>query len=292
MNKILLIVVIIIFICFIYISYMYANTPTTPKKIIVFDMDETLGCFVQLGVFIHILESHIHRKINPQEFNIFMDMFPLYQRPNIITILQYLKKKKQQGICNNIYIYTNNQGPKEWALFIKQYFEYKLNYPLFDKVIHAYKANNIQVEKNRTTHNKTIGDFFKCTNVTKNAQICFLDDQYHPYMLNPNVYYLHLNEYEHYYEPTYMFEKFKEEFQLSNMYISYLQNSDQSVYLDFKDKKKHMDLSKEKKISIKILNELKYFIQYFGKPITRKSKYKQNYTRKKNAQRHPYKQIH
>ena len=76
---------------------MYANTPTTPKKIIVFDMDETLGCFVQLGVFIHILESHIHRKINPQEFNIFMDMFPLYQRPNIITILQYLKKKKQ---CN------------------------------------------------------------------------------------------------------------------------------------------------------------------------------------------------
>ena len=271
---------------------MYTITPLRPEKVIVFDMDETLGCFVQLGIFVTILENHIHRQITSQEFNIFMDMFPLYQRPNIITILQYLKKQKQQGNCNKIIIYTNNQGPKSWALLIKQYFEYKLNYSLFDKVIHAYKVNNIQVEKNRTTHNKTIKDFLNCTNLNKNTQICFLDDQYHPHMLNPNLYYLHLNEYQYYYEPTYMFKKFKEEFQLSDSYINYLQNSDQSLYLDFQENKKHMQLSNEKLISKKILQELRYFIRYFGKPITRKSKYKQCYTKKKNTQRHPYKQIH
>lgn len=271
---------------------MYANITTPSKKSIVFDMDETLGSFVQLGIFITILENHIHRQITSHEFNIFMDMFPLYQRPNIITILQYLKKQKQQGKCNKIFIYTNNQGPKSWALLIKQYFEYKLNYPLFDKVIHAYKVNNIQVEKNRTTHNKTVKDFFNCTNLNKNAQICFLDDQYHPHMLNPNLYYLHLNEYHYYYEPTYMFKQFKKEFQLSDIYINYLQNSNQSLYLDFQENKKHMQLSKEKLISKKILEELRYFIQYFGKSITRKSKYKQPYTKKKYTQRYPYKQIY
>ena len=133
---------------------------------------------------------------------------------------------------------------------------------------------------------------FHCTNLNKNAQICFLDDQYHPHMLHPNVYYLHLNEYHYFYEPTFIFQKFKEEFQLSDSYISYLQNSDQSLYLDFQENKNHMQLSKEKLISKKILQELNYFIQYFGKPLTRKAKYKQPYTRKKYTQRHPYKHIH
>ena len=127
MNSFVVILFIITLILLIYISYMYSKTPSKPKKVIVFDMDETLGSFVQLGIFIHILEEHIHRTVTSQEFNLFMDMFPLYQRPNIINILKYLKKEKQQGHCDKIYIYTNNQGPKSWALLIKQYFEDKIN---------------------------------------------------------------------------------------------------------------------------------------------------------------------
>ena len=69
MNNVILFIFIIILICFIYISYMYSKTPSKPKKCIVFDMDETLGSFVQLGIFIHILETHIHREITPQELN-------------------------------------------------------------------------------------------------------------------------------------------------------------------------------------------------------------------------------
>ncbi len=293
MNTFVVILFIITLILLIYISYMYSKTPSKPKKVIVFDMDETLGSFVQLGIFIHILEEHIHRTVTSQEFNLFMDMFPLYQRPNIINILKYLKKEKQQGHCDKIYIYTNNQGPKSWALLIKQYFEDKINYPLFDKVIHAYKVNNVQVEKHRTTHNKTISDFFKCTKLSKYTNICFLDDQYHHHMLHPNVYYLHLNEYKHLYDPNYMFDSFKQSFDLSDTYISYLKHNAESLYLDIDlyTNKHNTNKVYEKQIGSKMLHELKYFITSFNKPSTRKIKHKQQYTRK-NGHRYPYKHIH
>ena len=50
-------------------------------------------------------------------------------------------------------IYTNNQGPKSWAVKIKDYFHYKLSYNLFDRVIGAYKVNGKINEKSRNTKN-------------------------------------------------------------------------------------------------------------------------------------------
>ena len=75
------------------------------KKAIVFDMDETLGSFVQLGMFTSVIENNLHRKLTNEEFNIIMDLFPLYQRPNIIPILNYIKKKKQEQ--NEIDLHEN-----------------------------------------------------------------------------------------------------------------------------------------------------------------------------------------
>ncbi len=83
---------------------MYMNI-IKPKKAVVFDMDETLGCYLQFGLFIDILETQLQRDITTEEFNILMDLYPLYQRPNILSILNYLKKKKQDGSCDYIYIY-------------------------------------------------------------------------------------------------------------------------------------------------------------------------------------------
>jgi hypothetical protein len=94
-------------------------------------------------------------------------------------------------------IYTNNQGPKEWAILIKSYFEYKTGGVIFDKIIAAFKVNGKQIEFGRTTHNKTHQDFIKCTKVPKNSQICFLDDIYHPEMKNNNVYYINIKPYVH-----------------------------------------------------------------------------------------------
>jgi len=102
------------------------------NKIVVFDLDETLGQFEELGIFCDAIENYNKRKLNFDEFYTIMDTFPEFIRPNIIKILLYLKNKKQKGDCNKVMIYTNNQGPKEWAQNIKKYFEKKLRYNLFE----------------------------------------------------------------------------------------------------------------------------------------------------------------
>jgi hypothetical protein len=175
---------------------MQSHEKPRPLKIVVFDLDETLGYFVQFGIFWKILEEYKSPiKLTQCDFNFLLDLFPEFIRPNIYIILEFLKIKKKSGKCDNIMIYTNNQGPKEWAYLIKSYFEMKMNALLFDKIISAFKVNGEQIEFCRTTHNKTHGDFIKCTKVPENSQICFLDDMYHPEMKNDNVYYINIKPY-------------------------------------------------------------------------------------------------
>jgi len=172
-------------------SSIFSDT-TTPLKIVVFDLDETLGYFSEFGMF----WSAIGLKTQ-QEFNDTLDLYPEFIRPDIINVLLFLMQKKRTNHCNHIMIYTNNQGPKEWAILIKSYFEYKTGGVIFDKIIAAFKVNGKQIEFGRTTHNKTHQDFIKCTKVPKNSQICFLDDVYHPEMKNNNVYYINIKPYVH-----------------------------------------------------------------------------------------------
>jgi hypothetical protein len=285
----------IIIIVFLNLLTMYMSITKKHKKIVVFDMDETLGCFVQLGMFTEILEHNIKRKLTNEEFNILMDLFPLYQRPNILSILNYIKQLKEKKQCYKVYIYTNNQGPKHWALQIKTYFETKINYPLFDKVIHAYKVNGVQIEKNRTSHTKSVSDLLKCTKLSKNTSICFLDDQYHHYMLKSNTYYLHVNEYHYYYEPNDLFEQFKIHFQLNENYIHFLKQTDKHIFLEYNNHTKNCLTAHCKehnnKISKKIVFHLQYFFDNFNNKYTQKRELKQNKTQKYTNTVH-YKKIH
>jgi len=168
-----------------------------PLKIVVFDLDETLGYFSEFGLFWNALETFFERKLTQRDFNETLDLYPEFIRPDILTILTFLKKKKELCVCNHLMIYTNNQGPKEWAVFIKNYFETKMNAVIFDRIIAAFKINGERIEFERTTHSKTHQDFIKCTKVPKNSQICFLDDVYHPDMKNDNVYYINVKPYIH-----------------------------------------------------------------------------------------------
>jgi len=174
------------------------------SKIVVFDMDETLGYFVEFGIFWDALIAYIKsntgndeipKKLEQYHFNKIFELYPEFIRPNILSILNYLKHKKSTTCCNGVMIYTNNQGPKEWAYFIKGYFEQKINNKLFDQIISAFKVNGKQVEICRTTHDKTYEDFIKCTKIPLTTKICFLDDLYHPEMNNHNVYYIKLKPY-------------------------------------------------------------------------------------------------
>jgi hypothetical protein len=168
----------------------------------VFDLDETLGYFMELGMFWDALNAYIKYKdinqsIDQNLFNSILDLYPEFLRPNIIEILNYLKKKKEKKDCNKLMIYTNNQGPLEWANYIIKYFEKKINHKMFDQIIAAFKIKGKRVELCRTTHMKTHSDLIKCTKIPEETQICFIDDVYHPEMTNEKIYYINVKPYIH-----------------------------------------------------------------------------------------------
>jgi len=181
-------------------------------KIVVFDLDETLGYFTEFGIFwdclIYYLKNKNDQTLTQSDFNNILDLFPEFLRPNIINILNYLKNKKQSLCCHKMMIYTNNSGPKEWAHHIIDYFSKKINYKLFDQLISAFKINGKVVEVCRTTHDKTYNDFIKCTKLPVNAEICFLDDTFYPEMANDNIYYINVKPYYYDLQFEYMLDKF------------------------------------------------------------------------------------
>jgi hypothetical protein len=183
-------------------------------KIVVFDLDETLGYFTEFGIFWDSLENYIKiknkNKLSQSDFNDILDLFPEFLRPNIINILTYLKGKKSSLCCHKMMIYTNNNGPKEWANHIISYFENKINYKIVDQIIAAFKINGKKIEICRTTHNKTHNDLIQCTKIPETAEICFLDDTFYPDMANDNVYYINIKPYYYDLQFDYMVKKFKE----------------------------------------------------------------------------------
>ena len=172
------------------------------SKIVVFDLDETLGYYVEFGMFWDALKECIKTHnisiiIDQNLFNKALDLYPEFLRPNIINILNYLKQKKTAKHCHKLMIYTNNQGPDEWAQQIQAYFETKVNYKLFDQIIKAFKIKGKQVEICRTSHMKNHGDLIRCTKIPETTEICFLDDVFHPGMVDDRVYYINLKPYVH-----------------------------------------------------------------------------------------------
>jgi len=170
-------------------------------KIVVFDLDETLGYFVEFAVFWDCLNLYLFKnnrsELQQSDFINILDLYPEFLRPSIMNILDYLKNKKQTQCCERIMIYTNNQGHQNWTNNIVTYFETKMKYKLFDKVISAFKINGKRIEICRTTNNKTYDDFVRCTMLPKNAEICYLDDNFYPEMMHKNVYYINIKPYIH-----------------------------------------------------------------------------------------------
>ena len=116
-------------------------------KIVVFDLDETLGYFTEFGIFCDCLNDYFkNNQYSERNFNELLNLFPEFLRPKILSILQYLKIKKKENKCYKVMIYTNNEGDKSWAINIKNYFDKELNYKLFDQIIAAFKVRGEQIE--------------------------------------------------------------------------------------------------------------------------------------------------
>jgi hypothetical protein len=197
-------------------SSNYPNYKKTPI-VIAFDLDETLGCFTDLDILWKALQLYCNNSFNTisqyhgknafdkiddndlQRFNKLLDLYPEFLRYGILSILEFLNQKKKRGLCDKIYIYTNNQCTPSWCKLIANYFNYKLNTDsdIFDHFIYAFKINNKIIEINRTTHEKTHTDFIKCTLLPKKTRLCFIDNTYFAEMCNDNVYYIQPVSYFH-----------------------------------------------------------------------------------------------
>jgi hypothetical protein len=176
------------------------TTTIASKKIVVLDVDETIGYFVELGIFCDALTKTAWSNDPSAQYAHFdhlMNAFPEFLRPNIMDILRFLKMKKEANECCGIMIYTNNNGPREWVEHIIRYIEHKLGGHVFDKIVAAFKINGKIIEMGRTTHDKTYDDFMRCTKLPSNVEVCFLDDQMHSQMEHDQVYYINVKPYVH-----------------------------------------------------------------------------------------------
>jgi hypothetical protein len=193
-------------------------------KVVAFDVDETLGNFSQFSYFGHTLGQYFNKPdIMYRYFNDLVDLYPEIIRPNMVRILDYIRKKKNAGVCSKVMIYTNNMGPDKWVAHIRSYFENKLRAmkqsgaggglaivpPLFDHTIGGFKPQNERTASasaypERTTTHKTVNEFIRCGRLPADIEICFLDDVEHPKMVDERVYYIKLQAY-HSYIPFEMF---------------------------------------------------------------------------------------
>jgi hypothetical protein len=254
---------------------------------IIFDLDETLGHFTQLGILWESIQHVYKKNLNQSYFNCICDLYPHFLRPSILTILRYLKNVKKKNKNLKIIVYTNNQGPKSWCNYIINYLENKIKYKLFDQIVYAYKINGRQIELNRTTHNKTYTDIKNCIQCLSYDKICFIDDQFHPGMKNNNIYYINVKPYIYNYELQDLYDIFTEstcnELICNNLHIvdrEKFHNNIKNYMNTYNFTSKNMiesELKLDKTISKKILYHLHKFMKlYLKKPNHKKSLKKNN----------------
>ena len=164
-------------------------------SIVAWDLDETLGSWVQLGFISDSLRSVIGRTLSREEMFRLIDLFQEYVRPGIVPVLYLLKKRMQTNNLIRVILFTNNNGPQWWAKTIVAYFNHVVNYNLFSTIIPAFEVKGRRVSKCRTSSDKLYSDLISCMDVPLGTQVCFIDDQEHPGMRTNDVKYIRVDPY-------------------------------------------------------------------------------------------------
>ncbi len=266
------------------------------NKVIVFDMDETLGHFnelIELMKALQIVNSMYSNgsttSIFPIDehgfFNTVMDLYPEFLRKGIIHILEFVLQKKQGANIGHylykIYMYTNNIYSPEFPQKISRYIDYRLNTSgFFDKLICAFKINGIVIEPLRTTHKKTYNDFINCTMLPKHTEICYIDDTYYDTMKNKKIYYIQPYYYHHGMTKEAIIHRFINShlFHKYTIHISdNIINEIHSVIIGcFANIKNYNKSSSEYKNDITVSQKISYHVKEFFYMTTRKIKTKKN----------------
>ena len=261
------------------------------KVTVVFDLDETIGHFWQIGNLWESIKYLKGNKFGERDFHKILDMFPHVFRPGIFEVFKYLKAQKIRDRNIKIVIYSNNQGPPAWANMIKRYIEKKINYKnLFDKVITAWKVNGVIYNKCRKTNEKTYSEIVRCAKLNKDTEIFFVDDAYHPRMFNKKTDYMHIKEYKFAYDIDEMVDKYlnsscckklskKSLLNLKSKLPNYVRRLDWG-YVKYTNGNKPSQ--KEMELGNDVLKNIKLFLKEKNKrSLKRKKKSRKKYTRKK-----------
>ena len=279
---------------------MGTRKKTHKKKVIVFDLDETIGHFEEFGRFIDGLASfhengwfvksykrNAFDNITEICFDKLLDLYPEFFRHGIFSIFKNLIKEKRKNKHLKIMIYTNNMGPRSWTLYIKKYIEKKLKHKIFDDIITGFHTNKT---KCRTTYKKTHEDLINCTKLSKKTPTLFLDDQFHPHMKHTNIKYIQVHPYKtaiKFSDMTSRFLKEKEKFGKHFEFVSTISDEEftttmgeilsklGSNSISYTVKKTHIS-KKDKKELQRMIKSIKHFI----KKGTRKKYKKSNKSRK------------
>ena len=170
-------------------KYFSKRKKSRAKKVVVLDLDETIGSFVDLEILWSLIKRYNNKSVSIH-FNDILDIYPEFLRYGIRSILQYIANKKKNGECYKLFVYTNNQVGQHWTNLIINYLNNYITteFTLFDQIINAFKINNVHVELNRTTHKKTHEDFIRCTLLPKSTTIFFVDDVSYTDMQKERIY--------------------------------------------------------------------------------------------------------
>ena len=168
-----------------------------PPKVVAFDLDETLGSFSELSSLVDSIRMVYGTDVPDEHVFHVMDVFPDFLRPGIVETLTGLTRARARGQCQGIIMYTNNQGPREWAELISRYLDGRVGTKVFDRIIAAYETNGRRVEPGRTSHDKNYEDLLRCTGLPHGTMVCFVDDRYHTLSAHPHTTYIPVEPYVH-----------------------------------------------------------------------------------------------
>jgi hypothetical protein len=263
-----------------------------PKLLaIAFDLDETIGSFSDFHSIWARLETHMKTQ---QTFNDIMELYPDFLRVDILSVFIYIRAKQESGHCLPIYIYTKNQCEAvNWIYQLIHYIEFKISpeapYQLFARPICAFQIRGKQIEKSRTTHEKTYSDFVKCSRLTPSQELCFIDDVYYKKMKNRRVYYIQPPPYVHSVPYREVVDRFLKSDVYKRLYpnrpipFTLYDNNSQSNSNAFNTSSKIQCDETERKITNRIMYYIREFFFISSKKCTTKKRRPKigNYSRKK-----------
>ena len=229
------------------------------KSYIIFDLDETIGQFVQLGCFYKGLIQYFNKVPTKNEFYQLLNRCNKYFRPRMFEILNHIKVHKIKDKNLNVLIYTNNQGGNSWVTKIKDFMELKIQYGLFDRIIGPHKIRDELYEILRSTESKCYNDLVKIIDCNDKEDILFLDDNFYNEMLKDNVIYLLVKPYRYYYKSI----------ELVNIFLSYNNVKNINEFTDYminymkkydETKSKSFVSNEDIEMSNKIIKHIKDFL--------------------------------